>query len=98
LSSEYSWDKNDAAKIWCFGPDESGPNMLVECCSGVQYLKEVKDSITNAFQWVTREGVLCDENCRGIRINLYDAKLHADNAHRGAGQMIPATRRNCYAC
>jgi len=30
LSEKHSWDKNDALKIWAFGPETSGPNLLVD--------------------------------------------------------------------
>jgi elongation factor 2 len=30
LSDEYDWDKNEALKIWTFGPDNTGPNILTE--------------------------------------------------------------------
>lgn len=45
LSDLYGWDMNDAKKIWCFGPDETGPNILVDQTKGVQYLNEIKDSM-----------------------------------------------------
>ena len=32
-------------KIWCFGPETTGPNMLVDMCKAVQYLNEMKDSV-----------------------------------------------------
>lgn len=51
-----------------------------------------------AFQWATKEGVLCDENMRGIRIDILDVTLHADAIHRGGGQIIPTARRVFYAC
>jgi elongation factor 2 len=38
LQEEYEWDPNDAKKIWCFGPDTTGPNMLVDVTKAVQYL------------------------------------------------------------
>lgn len=38
-----------------------------------------------AFQWATKEGVMCDENMRGIRFNIYDVTLHTDAIHRGGG-------------
>merc|ERR1719348_2015284 len=44
-----------------------------------------------------QEGVLCDENLRGTRFNLYDVALHADAIHRGGGQIIPTARRVLYA-
>jgi len=63
----------------------------------VQYLNEIKDSIVAAFQLATKEGVLCEENMRGIRFNLVDVALHADAVHRGGGQIIPTARRVLYA-
>src|SRR3989338_5846605 len=44
LTTEYEWDQNDAKKIWCFGPETSGPNVVVDVTKGVQYLNEIKDS------------------------------------------------------
>lgn len=85
LVDEFGWDKTDSQKIWCFGPDTHGPNMLVETAKGVQYLQEIKDSFEAAFQWATKEGVMCDENMRGMRFNIYDVTLHTDAIHRGGG-------------
>jgi len=98
LAEEFEWDATDARKIWCFGPDEnSGTNVLVDVTKGVQYLNEIKDSCVAAFAWATKEGVLCDENCRGIRFNIHDVVLHADAIHRGGGQIIPTARKALYA-
>lgn len=96
MAEEFEWDKNDALKIWCFGPESSGPNVVVDSTKGVQYLNEIKDSVVAAFQWATKEGVLCDENMRGIRFNLMDVVLHTDAIHRGGGQIIPTARRCFY--
>ncbi|GFZ05768.1 ribosomal protein S5/Elongation factor G/III/V family protein [Actinidia rufa] len=30
LSEEFGWDKDLAKKIWCFGPETTGPNMVVD--------------------------------------------------------------------
>jgi len=98
LQDEYEWDPNDAKKIWCFGPDNTGANCLVDVTKQVQYLHEIKDSMEAAFQWATKEGVMTDENMRGIRFNLEDVTLHADAIHRGGGQLIPTARRVFYAC
>jgi len=75
LSDEYGWDVTDARKIWCFGPDTTGPNLLVDVTKGVQYLNEIKDSCVASFQWATKEGVTCEENMRGVRINLLDVQV-----------------------
>jgi elongation factor 2 len=98
LVDEFEWDANDAKKIWAFGPDTSGPNMLVDTSKAVQYLNEIRDSMEAAFQWATKEGVMTEENMRGIRMNIYDVALHADAIHRGGGQIIPTARRVFYAC
>lgn len=55
LNEKYDYDVTEARKIWCFGPDGSGPNILVDCTKGVQYLNEIKDSVVAGFQWATKE-------------------------------------------
>merc|ERR1712130_521293 len=97
LSEKYEWDVNDCRKIWCFGPDQTGANMVIDVTKGVQFLNEIKDSVKAGFAWATKEGVLCDENMRGIRFDLHDVTLHADAIHRGGGQVIPTARRVFYA-
>lgn len=97
LAEKHGYDINEARKIWCFGPDGTGPNILVDVTKGVQYLNEIKDSCVAGFQWATKEGVLCDENLRGVRFDLHDVTLHADAIHRGGGQIIPTARRVLYA-
>jgi len=98
LADKYDYDITEARKIWCFGPDTNGPNLMIDCTKGVQYLNEIKDSVVAGFQWASKEGVLCDENMRAVRFNLYDVTLHADAIHRGGGQIIPTARRVLYAC
>jgi len=98
LAEKYEYDVTEARKIWCFGPDGLGPNLLMDCTKGVQYLNEIKDSVVAGFQWATKEGVLCEEHMRGIRFNIHDVTLHADAIHRGGGQIIPTARRCLYAC
>ncbi|BFZ01489.1 hypothetical protein BsWGS_04528 [Bradybaena similaris] len=97
LSDKFEFDVTEARKIWCFGPEGTGPNLLVDCTKAVQYLNEIKDSVVAGFQWASKEGVLCEENMRGCRFNLYDVTLHADAIHRGGGQIIPTARRVLYA-
>merc|ERR1711915_203242 len=98
LCENYSFGATDAMKIWTFGPESTGANLMIDVTKGVQYLNEIKDSCVAGFQWATKEGVLCDENMRAVRFNLHDVTLHADAIHRGGGQIIPTTRRVLYAC
>merc|ERR1719178_7588 len=97
LREKYDWDENAARKIWCYGPETQGANVVVDQTTAVQYLLEIKEHVNSAFQWCTKEGPLCEENMRGIRFNLMDVTMHADAIHRGAGQIMPPTRRCCFA-
>ena len=97
LIDKYEWDQHDAKKLWVFGPDQCGPNFLVDQTKSVQFLNEIRDSMESAFQNVTKEGVLAEENLRGIRFNIQDVELHTDAIHRGGGQIIPTARRVYYA-
>merc|ERR1711972_1022856 len=97
LREKFSWDDNAARKIWCYGPETEGANVVVDTTSAVQYLLEIKEHVVSGFQWTTKEGPLCEEPMRGIRFNLMDVTLHTDSIHRGAGQIMPPTRRCCFA-
>merc|ERR1712032_1417442 len=92
LVDKYGWDKTTTQKIWCFGPDGTGPNIVVDVTVAVQYLNEIKDSVVAGWQWVCREGPICDETIRDVRIDIHDVVLHADAIHRGGGQIIPDCR------
>ncbi|KAG1795947.1 ribosomal protein S5 domain 2-type protein [Suillus plorans] len=80
LAYDFSWDVTDARKIWCFGPDTAGPNLLVDVTKGS----------------ATKEGVCAEENMRGIRFNILDVTLHADAIYCGGGQLIPTCRGVCH--
>merc|ERR1712050_763349 len=97
LREKFEWDENAARKIWCWGPETEGANVVVDQTTAVQYLLEIKEHVNSAFQWTTKEGPLCEENMRGIRFNIMDVTLHTDSIHRGAGQIMPPTRRCCFA-
>jgi len=97
FKEKFDWDDNAARKIWAWGPETDGANLVVDTTQAVQYLLEIKEHVNSAFQWATKEGPLCEENMRGIRFNIMDVTLHTDSIHRGAGQIMPPTRRACFA-
>jgi elongation factor 2 len=66
---------------------------LVDLTKGVQYLREVKETVASGFRWAARNGPLCDEPMRGLKVKLLDAKLHEDPVHRGPAQIMPAMKR-----
>ena len=51
----FDFDVGDTKKIWCFGPNGSGPNMLIDTSRSVQYLADIKDTVVAGFQWATHE-------------------------------------------
>ena len=55
LADTFEWDVTEARKIWAFGPEGTGPNLLVDVTKGVQYLNEIKDSVVAGLQWATKE-------------------------------------------
>lgn len=110
LETEFGWDPNAARKVWAFGPETFPVNALVDMTKGIQvgkkstlcthlfqYMNEVKENVVSGFKYVANVGVLAEEKLRGVRFNILDAVLHKDSVHRGAGQIIPASRRVFYA-
>lgn len=79
LVEEFRWDLATTKKIWAFGPNDNGPNMLVDATKSVDGLANVQDAIIAAFQWSTSEGVLASEVLQGVRFELLDVELHRDS-------------------
>lgn len=98
LCTKYGWDSNEARKLWCFGPENEGANIIVDQTTSVQYLQEVRHSLETSFQVVSKYSVLAEESMRGIRFNFKDVSLHPDSIHRGDGQIMPPARRFYEGC
>lgn len=75
FSERFGWDKTEATKIWAYGPEQTGANLLVDATKGVQYLNEIKDSCVASLQWVTKEGPCAEEKMRGVRFNILDVTV-----------------------
>ena len=101
LQDKYGWDLLASRSVWAFGPDERGPNILVDDTLPSEVDKKllysVKDTIIQGFQWGCREGPLADEPIRNVKFRILDASLSPSPIHRGGGQIIPTARRACYA-
>lgn len=97
----YDWDLLAARSIWAFGPETTGPNILVDDTLPSEVdktlLSSVKDSIVQGFQWGTREGPLCEEPIRNVKFKILDAVIANEALHRGGGQVIPTARRVAYS-
>ncbi|GLV38363.1 uncharacterized protein CBL_13086 [Carabus blaptoides fortunei] len=101
FQTKYDWDLLAARSIWAFGPDVTGPNILVDDTLPSEVdkslLGNVKDSIVQGFQWGTREGPLCEEPIRNTKFKILDAVIAQEPLHRGGGQIIPTARRVVYS-
>ena len=99
--NNYDWDVLAARNIWAFGPDDNGPNVLINDTlpseTDKKLLYSVKDSIVQGFQWGAREGPLCDEAIRNVKFRLLDTTLAQEPLYRGGGQIIPTARRVSYS-
>jgi U5 small nuclear ribonucleoprotein component len=86
FQSKYEWDLLASRSIWAFGPDSTGPNLLLDDTLPTEVdkdrLRSVKDSVVQGFQWATREGPLCDEPIRNVKFKILDAKISEDPLHR----------------
>jgi elongation factor 2 len=90
LRDEAGWSAQEAKNVWAL---EEHRNILVDMTKGIQYLREVKETVASGFRWAAKNGPLCDEPIRGCKVTLLDAKLHEDPVHRGPAQIMPAMKR-----
>jgi elongation factor 2 len=97
LQKTYGWEQSESRRVWSFGPDSSGPNLLVDVTKSAEYLQEVKEHFVSAFQWATKQGVLSEEPLRGVRFNIVEVFYQGDASHRNGGQIVPTGRRVLYA-
>merc|ERR1719436_2334540 len=69
LKTKYDWTDEEARKLWCYGPETDGANVVIDKTVAVQYVNEIKEHVNSAFQWASKEGPICEENMRGVRFN-----------------------------
>ncbi|KAG8365236.1 hypothetical protein BUALT_Bualt18G0083300 [Buddleja alternifolia] len=85
LVDEFGWDKESASNICAFGPETTGPNLLVDMRPKYKTQDVVKNYMVACFQSAAKEGPLAGEPMRGVRFDvcLLDGR-----------QLIPMTRRD----
>jgi elongation factor 2 len=94
LRDQAGWDYDEAKRIWAI---DENIDVFVDMTSGVQYLREIRDTIIQGFRLAMREGPLAAEPVRGLKVILHDAIVHEDPAHRGPAQIYPAVRNPIFA-
>ena len=87
FQQKYDWDLLAARSIWAFGPDSTGPNILVDDTLPSEVdkslLNSAREAIVQGFQWGTREGPLCEEPIRNVKFKILDAVIAQEPLHRG---------------
>jgi U5 small nuclear ribonucleoprotein component len=101
FQTHYGWDMLSARRVWAFGPNRTGPNLLQDDTLPTEVdqslLIYVKESVIQGFQWGTKEGPLCEEPIRNIKFKILDAQLSTESLYRNGGQIIPTARKCCYS-
>ncbi len=94
LREHANWDTDMARRILAI---DENINVFVDMTTGVQYFREVRDTVIQGFRLAMREGPLAHEPVRGVLVILHDAVIHEDPAHRGPAQIYPAIRNAIFA-
>lgn len=94
LRDQAGWDTDEARGVIAI---DERINVFIDKTKGVQYLREVKDTMIGGFRYAMAEGPLAHEPVRGVKVVLHDAIIHEDPAHRGPAQIYPAVRDAIFA-
>jgi U5 small nuclear ribonucleoprotein component len=106
LQEKCGWDALASRNIWSFGPEDSCVNVFVDDTlkseTNKELLYSIRESIVHGFQWSCREGPLCESPLRNTHFRLLSADIAMDptmatSFSASRGQIIPTTRRLCYA-
>jgi len=89
LRDKANWDYDEAKRIIAI---DDTINVFVNLTTGQTYIREVEDTVIQAFRNAVRSGPLAAEPMRGVKVILHDTVIHEDPAHRGPAQLYPAVR------
>jgi elongation factor 2 len=88
ILAKCGWDEDLADKIWSFGPDAVGPNMVVDMCKRVQNLELAKKFVVAGFELASKEGALAKEKMRGICFEIHNVAIHVNDDSRAKTAMV----------
>jgi len=101
FKDKYGWDLLAARNIWAFGPENNGPNILIDDTLPSEIDKEelnlIRNSVVQGFQWGCDAGPLCGEPIRNCRFKLIEAEIDPEPINRSGIQIIPTARRVLYS-
>jgi elongation factor 2 len=90
LRKDGNYQLNEAEKFLALNGHK---NMLLNLSRAVENFSQVKASIISGFNWACRNGPLCGEPLRGIKVKLIDVKLHESPEKREPEQIMRAVGR-----
>lgn len=89
LYDEAKYNQQMAENLWALNEHK---NTLINLTAKEVY-PEVKASIIFGFNWACRNGPLCEEPLRGVKVKLVDAVLHENPEKRESEQIMRAVSR-----
>lgn len=104
LMEKFGWDRLSCRSV--LAVSEQGGNVLLDDTFNEydQLMGLCKASVIQGFQWAVREGPLCEEPIRSVKFRLLgltllggDGNVSLSLSSLSAAQIVPATRRSCYA-
>uniref|UniRef100_A0A8D0CZR5 116 kDa U5 small nuclear ribonucleoprotein component n=1 Tax=Sander lucioperca TaxID=283035 RepID=A0A8D0CZR5_SANLU len=87
FQTKYDWDLLAARSIWAFGPDTTGPNILVD--------DTLPSEVDKALLGSVKDSIKC--LALNVKFKILDAVIAQEPLHRGGGQVIPTARRVVYS-
>ena len=97
LVNTFKWDRLAAKTFWCFGPSSEHPCLLMDDsfadASSKSLLFDVKPQIVNGFTWAMREGPLCEEPLREMKVKLTNFTIDPSPRNKTAEQIIVITHK-----
>ena len=72
LSEKYEWDVTEARKIWSFGPNTDGPNILVDTTRAIRSLESTLDGEMQLPIIALTAHALADEKQKLLKVGMND--------------------------
>lgn len=97
LVNTFKWDRLAAKTLWCFGPSHEHPCLLIDDSfadsTTKSLLYDLKPQIVNGFNWAMREGPLCEEPLREMKVKLTNSVIDSNPRNRTGEQFVAITRK-----
>lgn len=111
LELRYGWDVLQSRSLWGFGLNRNDKDHETKGTTNIilnevlsngnadveERLEQSRMYLEQGFRWAMRQGPLCEEGVRGVKVRIIDIELSSDASRRGAGELVPAMRRVCYS-